>query len=59
MDIIHAQNEYALSSSVSQLKGSLEKKIRELRNEIINPFSDQLSVISSRKQFTNSIQQQI
>lgn len=35
MDIIHAQNEYALSSSVSQLKGSLEKKIRELRNEII------------------------
>lgn len=35
MDVIHSQNEYALLSSVSQLKGSLEKKVRELRSEII------------------------
>lgn len=35
MDLIHSQNEYALLSSVRQLKGSLEKKIRELRNDII------------------------
>lgn len=35
MDVIHSQNEYALSSSVNQLKGSLEKKIRALRGDII------------------------
>ena len=35
MDVIHSQNEYALFSSVNQLKGSLEKEIRKLRSEII------------------------
>ncbi|MCM1193611.1 MAG: tRNA uridine-5-carboxymethylaminomethyl(34) synthesis GTPase MnmE [Butyrivibrio sp.] len=35
MDVIHSQNEYALFSSVNQLKGSLEKEIRDLRSEII------------------------
>lgn len=35
MDVIHSQNEYALFSSVNQLKGSLEKKIKKLRSEII------------------------
>lgn len=35
MDVIHSQNEYALISSVNQLKGSLERKIKKLRSEII------------------------
>lgn len=35
MDVIHSQNEYALLSSMNQLKGSLEKEIRKLRSEII------------------------
>lgn len=35
MDIIHAKNEFALQSSVKQLKGSLSDKIRKLREEIL------------------------
>lgn len=35
MDVINAQNEYALKSSVSQLKGSVSKKITQLRQEIL------------------------
>lgn len=35
MDLIHAQNEYALSASLSQLKGNLSHEVKELRSEII------------------------
>lgn len=35
IDLINAKNEYALKSSVSQLQGSLKKKIEEIRNKII------------------------
>jgi tRNA modification GTPase len=35
MDIIHAKNEFALQSSVKQLKGSVSDKIRSLREEIL------------------------
>lgn len=35
IDVIHSQNEYALSSSVSQLKGSLSDKIHSLREKIL------------------------
>ncbi|MCH5270630.1 MAG: tRNA uridine-5-carboxymethylaminomethyl(34) synthesis GTPase MnmE [Lachnospiraceae bacterium] len=35
MDIIHAQNELALKSSVSQLKGAVSSKIKKLREKII------------------------
>ena len=35
IDVIHSQNEYALSSSVSQLKGRLSDKVRILREEIL------------------------
>lgn len=35
MDVIRSQNQYALSSSVNQLKGALSEKIKELRGEII------------------------
>lgn len=35
IDIIHAKNEYALKSSVSQLKGSVHKAISEIRKDIL------------------------
>ena len=35
IDVINAKNEYALKSSVSQLKGSVLKVIREIREKII------------------------
>lgn len=35
MDLIHAKNEFALRSSVSQLRGAVHKKIKELRDKII------------------------
>lgn len=35
MDVIEAQNEYALKSSVGQLKGSVQKKVHEIREEIL------------------------
>lgn len=35
IDVIHSQNEYALSSSVSQLKGRLSDKVHSLRKEIL------------------------
>ena len=35
MDVIEAQNDYALKSSVSQLGGSVSRKIRELRETIL------------------------
>ena len=36
MDVISASNEYALKSSVEQLKGSLSEKIRKLRNRLLD-----------------------
>lgn len=36
IDIIHSKNEYALKSSVHQLKGSVHKKIDEIRSEILH-----------------------
>ena len=35
IDVINAQNEYALKSSVSQLKGKMSEKIKTLREKII------------------------
>lgn len=35
MDVIEAQNEYALKSSLKQLKGAVQKKIKSLREKII------------------------
>lgn len=35
MDVIHSQNEYALRSSMNQLKGRLSEKVRSLREQII------------------------
>lgn len=39
MDVIHAKNEFALKSSVKQLKGSVSDVIKEIRTEIINEIS--------------------
>ena len=36
IDVINSQNEYALQSSVNQLKGSVHKKIDEIRSEILH-----------------------
>lgn len=35
IDVIHSQNEYALSASVNQLKGKLSGEIKELRADIL------------------------
>ena len=35
IDVIQSKNEYALKSSISQLKGSVQKKIKEIREEIL------------------------
>ena len=35
IDVIHSQNEYALASSMSQLKGNLSREVRELREQIL------------------------
>ena len=35
IDVINSKNEYALKSSVSQLKGNIQKKIKEIREQII------------------------
>ena len=35
MDVIQSKNEYALKSSVGQLRGSVSKKIKELREKIL------------------------
>lgn len=35
MDIIHAKNEFALKTSVKQLRGSVYDKIKNLRNQIL------------------------
>lgn len=39
IDIIHAKNEMALKSSVSQLKGSVHVKIKEIRSNIIRDIA--------------------
>ena len=35
IDVINAQNDYAVKSSVSQLKGSVSKKVKDLRKRIL------------------------
>ena len=35
MDVIEAQNEYALKSSMKQLKGAVQQKIKQLREKIL------------------------
>ena len=39
MDVIHAKNEYALNSSMSQLRGSLMRTIQEIRQSIIHQIA--------------------
>lgn len=39
IDVINAQNEYALKSSVSQLRGNIQRIIREIREQIIHQIA--------------------
>lgn len=39
IDVINAKNEYALSNSVSQLKGGISAKIKEIRDNILNQIA--------------------
>mgnify|MGYP003309039574 FL=1 len=39
IDVINAKNEYALSNSVSQLKGGISAKIKEIRDSILNEIA--------------------
>lgn len=39
IDVINAKNEYALSNSVSQLKGGISAKINEIRDNILNQIA--------------------
>lgn len=39
IDVIHSQNEYALSSSFNQLKGMLSQKVKSLRADIIHEIA--------------------
>ena len=39
MDLIHSKNEYALSSSMKQLRGSVSGLIREMRAEILHEIA--------------------
>lgn len=39
MDIIHAKNEFALKSSVKQLKGSVFNVIKEIRSQVIHEIA--------------------
>lgn len=39
IDVIHAQNDFALKSSITQLKGNLSEKIRELREALLDEIA--------------------
>lgn len=39
IDVIHSQNEYALTSSFNQLKGMLSEKVKSLRADIIHEIA--------------------
>ncbi len=39
MDIIHSKNEFALRSSVNQLRGSVSDKVRSLRGDILHEIA--------------------
>lgn len=39
LDVIHAKNEFALQASVKQLKGSVAKKIHQLRDQILDSIA--------------------
>nr|WP_296483123.1 tRNA uridine-5-carboxymethylaminomethyl(34) synthesis GTPase MnmE [uncultured Acetatifactor sp.] len=52
MDVIQSQNEYALASSVSQLKGALSGEIRKLRAEMIHEIAFIESALDDPEHFS-------
>ena len=55
MDVINAKNDFALESSVSQLRGSVFYKIKEIRKKIIH----EIAFIESALDDPESLQIQI
>lgn len=51
MDVIQSQNEYALASSVNQLRGALSEKIKELRAKILYEIAFIESAIDDPEHF--------
>ena len=50
IDVINAKNEYALKSSVSQLKGNIQKAIREIRTLVLTDMEKHcIKKLRSRK----------
>ena len=54
MDVIQAKNEYALKSSMSQLKGSVQKTIKEIRSDLIYEIAFIESALKSAVYSVNS-----
>lgn len=52
MDMIHAKNELAARSSISQLKGSLSIRIREIRSLILNQLAFIESALDDPENYT-------
>lgn len=52
MDVIQSQNEYALASSISQLRGFLSEKIRKIRAEIIHEIAFIESALDDPEHFS-------
>ena len=52
MDVIRSQNEYALASSVKQLRGTLSTEIRQLRGDILHEVALIESALDDPEHFT-------
>ncbi len=52
MDIIHSRNEYALASSLNQLKGALSRETGELRSRILHEVAFIESALDDPEHFT-------
>ena len=52
MDVINAKNEYALRSSVSQLKGAVSEKIKQVRQQILYEVAFIESVLDDPEHLT-------
>ena len=55
MDIIHSKSEFALKSSVNQLKGSVSKEIKDIREKIIYEIAFIESALEIFKRYNSGI----
>ena len=54
IDVINSKNQYALQSSISQLKGSVRNKITDIRNKI-NTLKSSEKVFEILNQYKNEL----